>query len=104
MERIAFRMRLKPGMLAEYRRRHDEIWPELAMALKAAGIHDYRIFHDADTDLLFATLLREEGHGMDALPDLPVMRRWWAAMAPLMEVAADDSPRSWPLTEVFLLP
>ena len=40
MSTIAFRMQLKPGMVAEYRRRHDEIWPELAQALREAGIYD----------------------------------------------------------------
>ena len=30
MERVAFKMKLKPGVVAEYKKRHDEIWPELA--------------------------------------------------------------------------
>ncbi|HWU03611.1 MAG TPA: L-rhamnose mutarotase [Novosphingobium sp.] len=104
MERIAFRMKLRPGMLEEYRKRHDEIWPELAEALKAAGVSDYAIFHDAETDCLFATLLRRADHTMDALPDLPVMRRWWQAMAPLMETMPDLSPLSVSLACVFHLP
>ena len=43
MERYAFRMRLHPGMEAEYQRRHDAIWPELVDLLHAAGISDYAI-------------------------------------------------------------
>ena len=38
MTRHAFKMRLKPGVAAEYKKRHDEIWPELAAMLRAAGI------------------------------------------------------------------
>jgi L-rhamnose mutarotase len=46
MERMAFRMRIKPGSEQEYRRRHDEIWPEMVAALRAAGFHNYSIFLD----------------------------------------------------------
>ncbi|WBO21942.1 L-rhamnose mutarotase [Sphingomonas abietis] len=103
MEKIAFRMQLKTGCLADYRRRHDEIWPELVEALKAAGIRDYSIHHDAATDALFAVLWRDDPHGMDDLPSLPVMRRWWDWMAPLMETEADGAPVVWPLETVFHL-
>ncbi|UAK25026.1 L-rhamnose mutarotase [Sphingomonas nostoxanthinifaciens] len=103
MEKIAFRMTLKPGQLAEYRRRHDEIWPELVALLKDAGIRDYSIHHDAETNALFATLWRDDDHRMGALPAHPVMRRWWAAMAPLMETNPDGSPASVPLDTVFHL-
>lgn len=44
MQTRAFRMNLNPGQADEYRRRHDEIWPELAQALLDAGVVDYRIF------------------------------------------------------------
>ena len=50
MEKYAFKMKLNPGMEAEYRKRHDEIWPELVALLKDAGIswaddHRGRISH-----------------------------------------------------------
>lgn len=103
MEKIAFKMILKPDHLDEYRRRHDAIWPELVEALKAAGIRDYSIHHDAETNALFATLVREDGHRMDDLPSLPIMRRWWDWMAPLMETNPDGSPLSLPLATLFHL-
>ena len=34
MERFAWKGRIKPGMQAEYKRRHDEIWPEMTALLK----------------------------------------------------------------------
>ena len=40
--KAAFKMKLKPGFAAEYKKRHDEIWPELAALLKANGISDLR--------------------------------------------------------------
>jgi len=103
MEQIAFRMQLKPGNAAEYQRRHDAIWPELASLLHASGVRDYSIFLDEATGALFGVLRRADGHAMDALPQHPVMRRWWDYMADLMETQADASPVSVPLTPVFYL-
>ena len=100
---LAFRMQLKPGMAAEYRRRHDEIWPELADALRDAGIYDYSIFLDPTTLHLFAVLKLCPDHRREELPQQPVMRRWWSYMADLMETNADQRPREWPLELMFHL-
>ena len=91
-EKIAFRMFLNPGQAAEYRRRHDALWPELAALLRESGIGDYSIFLDEQHHVLFAVLRRRADHAMDRLPDHPVMRRWWAHMADLMRTNADGSP------------
>ncbi|EZP38310.1 L-rhamnose mutarotase [Janthinobacterium lividum] len=103
MQQIAFKMQLKPGHAAEYQRRHDAIWPELASLLQESGVRDYSIFLDEDTGALFAVLRRMDGHTMEALPQHPVMRRWWAHMADLMETQADASPVAVPLTPMFHL-
>ena len=47
-------MQLKPGVAAEYKKRHDEIWPALVAELKAVGVSDYSIFLDEETLTLFA--------------------------------------------------
>lgn len=103
MTRNAFKMKLKPGNEAEYQRRHDEIWPELATALRDAGVSDYSIFLDRETMTLFAAQKLSEDHTADQLPDLPIVRKWWESMAPLMEVNADNSPVCVRLCEVFHL-
>jgi L-rhamnose mutarotase len=99
----AFRMRLHSGMAEEYRRRHDALWPELADLLREAGIRDYSIHLDPETNLLFGVLKRSADHGMDALPDHPVMKRWWAHMADIMETNPDRSPIAVPLVPMFHL-
>src|SRR4029078_9606849 len=48
MERIGFRMRLRPGQGAEYRRRHEAVWPELLADLKAAGAGNHSILPDGE--------------------------------------------------------
>ena len=103
MQKYAFRMRLNSGQEAEYKRRHDAIWPDLAALLKNAGISDYSIHLDRETGLLFGVLWRSDGHAMDDLPSHPVMRRWWAHMADLMETNPDGSPVVVPLETVFHL-
>jgi len=103
MERVAFKMQLKPGFEAEYQRRHAALWPELAQALREAGVSDYSIFLDPETLTLFAVLKRADGHTMDSLPRHPAVQKWWANMAPLMEVHSDDAPVCKELSEVFHL-
>lgn len=103
MTRHAFVMRLKPGCEAEYRRRHDELWPEMAQALADAGIHNYSIFLDPATLTLFAVQERGEGSTADALPGLAVVRRWWDHMKDIMDTNPDASPVSRDLVEVFHL-
>jgi L-rhamnose mutarotase len=101
MEEIAFTMKLKPGVEAEYQRRHDEIWPELTATLIEAGIRDYSIYLDWSTGTLFAVQKRVPGHTVDALPGLPIMKKWWAYMADLMETNPDNSPVTSSLARVF---
>ncbi|MEO0386974.1 MAG: L-rhamnose mutarotase [Pseudomonadota bacterium] len=100
-EKIAFRMVLKPGQSAEYKRRHDEIWPALQALLRKAGIRDYSIHLDEEHHLLFAVLWRQKDHRMDTLPDHAVMQDWWAHMADIMETGPDNAPVVTPLTTVF---
>jgi L-rhamnose mutarotase len=103
IETIAVRMLLRPGAAAEYRRRHDTIWPELVQELRAAGIRDYRIFADRENRCLFAVITRSTEHTMDELPQKAVMQRWWAMMADLMFTEADSSPQVTSLDEMFCL-
>jgi L-rhamnose mutarotase len=102
-EKYAFRMKLNPGMAAEYKRRHDRIWPELVDLLRRAGISDYSIHLDPETDVLFAVLWRRNDHAMDDLPSHPVMRRWWDHMRDIMETKPDGEPDARPLVTVFHL-
>lgn len=104
MEKYAFKMHLNPGMEVEYKKRHDEIWPELVTLLTDAGVSDYSIHLDRETDTLFGVLWRKSDHGMAKLPDHPVMKRWWAHMADIMAVKPDNEPIATPLETVFHMP
>lgn len=103
MERVAFKMKLFKGCEEEYKRRHDALWPELQSLLKDAGIRDYSIFLDEDTNALFGYLTIEDKARLDELPAQAIMKKWWAYMKDIMESNDDNSPVSIPLKEVFYL-
>lgn len=103
MNRTAFKMKLKPGFEAEYKKRHDEIWPELAELIRNSGVSDYSIFLDAETHILFAVQKQSGDQGSQDLGTNPIVRKWWDYMSDIMEVNPDNSPVTIPLTEVFYI-
>lgn len=103
MKRSAFKMKLKPGFEAEYKKRHDEIWPEMDEVLREAGIVEYSIFLDEETLFLFAFQKLRDDNTADELPRNPVVRKWWDYMSDIMEYNPDNTPVVIPLKEVFRL-
>lgn len=103
MQRLAFKMKLFKGQEAEYRKRHDEIWPELSQLLKENGISDYSIFLEEETGFLFGVLKVEDPANMNVLPAQAIMKKWWAYMKDIMESNADNSPVSVSLKDVFYM-
>ena len=103
MQRFAFAMKLLPGFEAEYKRRHDEIWPELAKELRDAGVRDYSIYLDPDSLTLFAVQKLSADNSADTLPERAIVKKWWAHMADIMETNPDDSPVIRELPELFHL-
>jgi L-rhamnose mutarotase len=103
MKRVGFKMHLHPGKEEEYKRRHDAIWPELKQLLAEAGIVDYSIFLDKETNTLVGILKIEDPMQLDRLPEHPVMQRWWSYMKDIMDTHPDHSPITTPLKEVFYL-
>ncbi|WP_313381540.1 L-rhamnose mutarotase [Proteiniphilum saccharofermentans] len=103
MQRIAFKMFLKPGFEKEYKKRHSEIWPELKKLLSDTGVKDYSIFWDKETNILFAV---QKIYGEQSSQEIgiePIVQKWWDYMADIMEVNEDNSPISIPLIEFFYM-
>lgn len=97
-------MKLFPGFEAEYRKRHENLWPELKELLRQSGISEYSIFLDESTLTLFGVMHVADPAVVDDLPHHPVMQKWWSYMRDIMETNPDHSPVSVPLQEVFYLP
>jgi len=97
-------MKLHAGCEAEYKRRHDALWPELADLLKQAGIEEYSIFLDQETGDLIGCLRTRDPAQLDQLPAMTIMQKWWDYNKDLMDTHPDHSPVTRRLTEVFYLP
>lgn len=91
------------GKKDEYKKRHDEIWPELQTLLKEAGIQDYSIFLHEESNSLFGVLSTANETKLTDLPLHPVMQKWWEYMKDIMDTNPDNSPVSIPLEEVFYM-
>lgn len=83
-------LEVRPGYEDEYKKRHDEIWPEMLDALKAAGIRNYNIFRHGltlfgyfETDDLTATKAALAHSETDA--------RWGEYMGPIMKIEVDPN-------------
>ncbi len=103
MQRLAFKMKLNPGQKEAYKKRHDELWPELHQLLKDNGVSEYSIFLDEETSTLFAFQKVSGAGGSQDLASNPIVQKWWAFMADIMEVNPDNSPISIQLEEVFYM-
>jgi L-rhamnose mutarotase len=101
----AFKMKLKSGCAAEYKKRHNKIWPEVVALLKQRGIFDYSLFLDQDEQTIFVVrkINIVASNKFDPLSN-PIMQKWWDYMADIMETNPDNSPAVSPLNSIFHLP
>lgn len=103
MKRLAFKMQLNKGQEEEYEKRHNEIWPELKQLLKDAGVSEYSIFLDKETNTLFAFQKLSGESGSQNLGSTEIVQKWWKYMADIMKTNPDNSPVTTELEEVFYL-
>jgi L-rhamnose mutarotase len=101
MIRKAFVMQVNPDQHAEYKKRHNPIWPELEETLKAHGVHNYSIYLEAETNTLFGYVEIEDEARWAATAETEICRKWWEYMSPIMPSNPDHSPVSKELEEVF---
>ena len=105
-QRVCFLLQVRPDQVAEYRRRHAEVWPEMRAALSAAGWRNYSLFLRED-GLLVGYLECEDFDAARAAMDATeVNARWQAEMQGLFEELGGRRPDEGmrPLEEVFHLP
>jgi len=97
---MAWKGRIKPGMKAEYIRRHDEIWPELADLLKQAGICNYSIYSSGDE--LFGYYECEKGveFAERTQAGSPIVDRWNDYMKDVLELEMDPETGAQPKLEL----
>ena len=98
-----FKMKLYPGMEAEYEKRHNKLWPEMKDMIHEHGGKNYTIFLDRETLTLFGYIEIENEELWAKGADTAINRKWWDFMADIMETNPDNSPVSIDLKTVFHL-
>ena len=103
MVRKGFKMFLYTGMAQEYERRHNQLWDEMKDMIREHGGHNYSIYLDPETNVLYGYLEVEDEELWAKSADTAVNRKWWDYMADIMETNEDNSPVCVDLTPVFHL-
>lgn len=103
MERFCFTFRLKPGQEAEYKRRHDEIWPDLVEAIKDAGIANYTLFRRDHTVIAYCECEPDAATAFGKVGATEVNRRWAASFEDVIEDLTDADGNLFTADEVWHL-
>ncbi len=105
LHRVCFTLRVKPDRLAEYKLRHESVWPEMQDALRQAGWHNYSLFLRDDGLLIGYAETPNFEQALSQMAATDVNARWQAEMADFFEGEpgknADEQMR--PIPEVFHL-
>jgi len=105
MQRICFLLQVKKDRLAEYKRLHKAVWPEMLAALRETGWHNYSLFLRDDGLLVGYLETPDFAKAVAGMQTRDVNERWQKMMAPFFEdtggAKADEAMR--PLAEVFHL-
>lgn len=103
MQRICFRLRVKPDRVEEYKQRHREVWPEMLEALRETGWGNYSLFL-SDDGLLTGYLECDDFEtARCAMGARPVNARWQAEMAEFFEGTGNPDEQMLPIPEIFHL-
>lgn len=103
MIRRGFKMKLYSGKEEEYKKRHDELWPEMKKMINEYGGRNYSIFLDEETNILFGYIELENEELWNKTAETTICKKWWEYMADIMETNEDNSPITKELLNVFYL-
>ena len=105
LKRLCFTLRVKVHRLEEYKARHKDVWPEMRLALYAAGWRNYSLFLRDDGLLVGYLETADFARALELMSATEVNRRWQAEMAGFFDGVpgrkADEQME--PLAEVFHL-
>ncbi len=106
MQRMGMVIGLAPDKVAEYKRLHAAVWPDVLAMISACGIRNYSIFLKEPENMLFGYW---EYHGEDFAADAakmaadPKTQEWWAVCMPCQRPLETRKEGEWwaMMDEVF---
>lgn len=100
MQKMGIYFKLKPGAQKEYKKRHDEIWPEMIQALNQAGMHNYSIWNHGN--FLFSYLeVNDFERSQKILASNPVYERWRKYMEDIIEIDEETGEKEYFMNLMF---
>src|SRR5690554_4581975 len=102
MKRVGFKMKLKYDYQEEYKKRHDQIWPEMLEMLDRAGIKNYSIWNIGQ-DLFGYYEVEDLEYSEQLQNKSALVAKWNEHMQDILESKADDKNRIFPLKEAMEL-
>lgn len=103
MIRKGFKMKLYENMAEEYKKRHNNLWPEMIDMIHEYGGKNYSIFLDEETNILFGYIEIENEELWNKTAQTEICKKWWKYMADIMDTNPDNSPVSIDLKDMFHL-
>lgn len=103
MERFCFTFAIKPGSEEEYKRRHDEIWPEMVEALRESGIHNYTLFRRGLDVIAYAECDPDARTAFGKMQSTEVDARWSKWFEDVIERRFDEHGEAMTAEEVWHL-
>lgn len=105
MKRVGFLLKVKEDRIEEYKRRHEEVWPEMLEALRRHGWHNYSLFMRSDGTLFgYFETPASFADALEGMSREEVNQRWQTEMAPFFEgVGGHADEMMQELVEVFHL-
>jgi len=102
VQRVCFILQVKPERLAEYKERHQSVWPEMRDALAKTGWHNYSLFLRDDGMLIGYLETQDFEKARGGMETLEVNERWQKEMQPFF-AAAHGKPdeNMMPIQEIF---
>ncbi|WP_418136162.1 L-rhamnose mutarotase [Agrobacterium sp. El2ro-1b] len=98
MQRMGMVIGVKPEMIAEYKRLHAAVWPEVLALISESNIRNYTIFLREPENLLFGYW---EYHGSDFSADMakiaasPKNQEWWSFTIPCQQPLESCKEDEW---------
>jgi L-rhamnose mutarotase len=104
MKRVGFQFKVRPDRLAEYKRLHQDVWPEMLEALRQSGWHNYTLFMRED-GLVFGYFETEESlqAAQEKMTETEVNSRWQVFMSQFTDDQGRPDERFVELVEYFHL-